>query len=71
MAEAHLRPGWLREEIEAAAAEIARQPKWLQELSRAWVRSINAKRDPCRCPRRCDEAQTCVGGCVYREPRDG
>jgi hypothetical protein len=23
--------------------------------------------DPCRSTRRCDEAQTCAGGCIYAE----
>ncbi len=54
-------PGWLQRELDRAREEIARGPKWLRE----W-RLPPEEKDPCRCPRRCDEAQTCVGGCVYQ-----
>lgn len=57
-------------EITRLRAEVATWPKWKREMAEAWAQSLRQP-DPCRCPARCNEAQTCVGGCVHRGPRGG
>lgn len=58
---------WLREAIERAAAEVASWPQEKQERMRS---AAERKSDAhCLTPSRCNEAQTCVGGCVYARDR--
>ena len=54
---------WLQHQLDRAEAEAATWPEWRREAMRTAVADV-AARDPCRCRARCDEAQTCVGGCV-------
>lgn len=54
-----LADGWLERDCQRAVAAVARWPKWKQD----WYQVPSA--DPCHRRRACDEAQTCVGGCVY------
>lgn len=57
------RPGWLRRVLDEAVAEMATWPQRKREMMRDAL--APPPPDPCRCKRRCDEAQTCVGGCAY------
>ena len=54
----------LREALDRASKQAAKAPQWMRDAVRAMRDDIN-RPDPCRCPRRCDEAQTCVEGCAY------
>lgn len=60
--DAALAPGWLAAALARAQAEVARWPAWKRAAMQAAVAPPPA--DRCRCKHRCDEAQTCVGGCV-------
>lgn len=61
--ETTLPDGWLRRELERAEREVASWPAGKRE---AMMKAAEPRPpDPCRCKRACDEAQTCVGGCVY------
>lgn len=66
--EATIAPGWLREELDAAHAEFITWPQWQRDMAAAMMADLN-RPDPCHCPRRCDVAQTCVGGCIYANHR--
>ena len=60
--------GSLTETIRRAEAEVA---SW-SPAKREWARRATTPRpveDPCQSPRRCDEAQTCVGGCTLYNRR--
>lgn len=66
MSSAEFQPGWLRRAVEKACAEIASWPKEKQErMQRVMEQMRRDAVDPCICPSRCNEAQTCVGGCVH------
>ncbi len=61
-----LRPGWLREQLEAAAVEVAMWPDWKRQAGKTMMDELAQQwHGACHCPRRCDEAQTCAGGCIY------
>lgn len=52
----------LRETLDRARAAVAKlDPVWVAAVQ-AWLKPVT---DSCHRPRACDEAQTCVGGCVY------
>lgn len=55
-------PGWLRETLDRARREVESWSPEKQEFARRATACLPAV-DPCQTPRRCDEAQTCVGGC--------
>lgn len=60
--------GSLTETIRRAEAEVA---SW-SPAKREWARRATTPRpveDPCLSPGRCDEAQTCVGGCTLYNRR--
>lgn len=64
--EVKLEPGWLEREAEAARWHMADWPQWKRDMARSWFEELGRPDpNPCRCPRACDTAQTCVGGCVY------
>lgn len=63
MSEFKPEPGWLQKQIDAATAKVAAWPEWKRERFRQAF--APPAPDPCKRRRACDEAQTCVGGCVY------
>ena len=61
-------PGWLHLQMQDASRVVA---SWSEEKrERMLAYAAPPPTDPCRCKRACDEAQTCVGGCVYGAGRD-
>lgn len=48
--------------MDRASASVA---LWPQREREAYREAFKTPVDPCRCHRRCDDAQTCAGGCVY------
>ncbi len=62
--ETTLEPGWLERTIQRAKVEVAAMPKWKRDWYDAWLAELK-RPDPCHRRRACNEAQTCVGGCVY------
>lgn len=55
---------WLMAECQRAAAEVASWSPERQAAMRA-AAAPSQYSNPCRYVRACDEAQTCVGGCVH------
>ena len=56
-------PEHYRRILDNASRVVASWPQWKRDYIQAAL--APAPPDPRRCPRRCDTAQTCVGGCVY------
>jgi hypothetical protein len=54
----------LQETLTRAQREVASWPQWKRDYYERLV--APPPPDPCVSKRNCDEAQTCVGGCVYR-----
>jgi hypothetical protein len=61
-----LPPGWLAKETARASAIVATWPQWMRDWCDEYLANKNGA-DACVCSQRCDEAQTCVGGCVYNK----
>jgi len=59
---------WLLEQCRDAAKNIEAWPKWMKLEGDQLLRDARTV-DPCKSPRRCDEAQTCVGSCRFTQHR--
>jgi len=61
----------LRATLDRASAEVASWPRWQRDFYKRALASLHGHPDPCHRPDACDEAQTCVGGCVYGTDKRG